>query len=101
MTTALCIIHIETTQGVNLTVKAITIGQAATMLAVPLGTIAMILVLFDSASTKGRPLWGWARVFVLFGAVVLLGIAAVMYVKIKPEITNVLVKLMDMSQVKD
>ena len=90
MTTALYIIHVEATQGVNLTVKAITIGQAATMLAVPLGVIAMIVVLFDAAATKGRPLWPWAKVFVPFGAVVLLGIAAVMYVKIQPQIMSIL-----------
>jgi len=90
MGTALYFIYVENARGVDLTVKAITIGQAATMLAVPLGSIAMILVLCDSASTKGRPLWGWAQVFVLLGAIVLLGIAAVMYVKIKPQIVNLL-----------
>ena len=90
MSTALLIIFMEQTQGVNLTVQAIAVGQAATMLAVPLGTIAMIVVLFDSASTKGRALWGWAQVFVLAGAVVLFGIAAVMYVKIQPAIMSVL-----------
>ncbi|NQU22719.1 MAG: Nramp family divalent metal transporter [Candidatus Nealsonbacteria bacterium] len=90
MSTALYIIHVEDARGVDLTVKAITIGQAATMLAVPLGSIAMILVLCDSKSTGGRPLWGWAQVFVLIGALVLLGIAAVMYVKIKPQIVDLL-----------
>jgi manganese transport protein len=90
MSTALLIIFMEDTQGVNLAVQAIAVGQAATMLAVPLGTIAMILVLFDSASTKGLALWGWAQVFVLLGAVVLLGIAAVLYVKIQPAIMSIL-----------
>ena len=90
MSTALLIIFMEQTQGVNLAVRAIGVGQAATMLAVPLGTIAMIVVLFDSASTKGRALWGWAQVFVLLGAVVLFGIAAVMYVKIQPAIMSIL-----------
>ncbi len=89
MGTALFLIYMEEMQGVNLTVQAITVGQASTMLAVPLGTIAMIVVLFDSASTKGRPLWGWAAVFVLVGAVVLFGIAAVMYVKIQPAVMGI------------
>lgn len=90
MSTGLFIIFMEEARGIDLTVRAIAVGQAATMLAVPLGTIAMIVVLFDSASTKGRPLAGWAQVFVLVGAEVLLGIAAVMYVKIKPELTTLL-----------
>ena len=90
MGTSLFLIYMEEMQGVNLTVQAIAVGQASTMLAVPLGTIAMIVVLFDSASTKGRPLWGWAAVFVLLGAVVLFGIAAVMYVKIQPAVMGIL-----------
>ncbi|NQT41216.1 MAG: Nramp family divalent metal transporter, partial [Planctomycetes bacterium] len=90
MSTALYIIHIEATSGVNLTVKAIRIGQAATMLAVPLGVIAMVVVLFDSKAVKGRGLPMWAKGFVLFGAALLLGIAALMYVKIQPELTSLL-----------
>ena len=74
----------------DLKVAAILVGQASTLLAVPLGAIAMILVLLESTSTKGRPLRGWACVFVLFGALVLLGTAALMYVKIKPEVMNIL-----------
>jgi hypothetical protein len=74
----------------DLKVAAILVGQASTLLAVPLGAIAMILVLLESASTKGRPLPGWACVFVLFGALVLLGTAALMYVKIKPELMSIL-----------
>ena len=53
------------------------------------GFLALIPVLPESSSTKVRPLRGWACVFVLFGAVVLLGIAAVMYVKIKPELMDI------------
>jgi len=74
----------------DLKVAAILVGQASTLLAVPLGAIAMILVLLDSASTKGRPLRGWACVFVLFGALVLLGIGALMYGTIKPAIMSIL-----------
>lgn len=71
-------------------VKALAVAQAATLLAVPLGTIAMVLVLFDKRATKGRDLPLWAKVFVLVGAVVLLAIAAMMYVKIKPAIVRIL-----------
>ena len=74
----------------DLKVAAILVGQAFTLLAVPLSAIALILVLLDSASTGGRPLRGWACVFVLFGALVLLGIAALMYVKIQPAIMSIL-----------
>lgn len=74
----------------DLKVKAIAIAQAVTMLAVPLGAIAMVVVLFDSRATKGRRLSLWAKGFVLFGAAILLGIAAMMYVKIQPEIMKIL-----------
>ncbi|MHC4178953.1 MAG: divalent metal cation transporter, partial [Planctomycetota bacterium] len=90
MSTALYIIHIEVTQGVYLAVKAIRVGQATTMLAVPLGTIAMVVVLFDKRANQGRPRSPWLKAFVLFGAVILLGIAAMMYTKIKPELINIL-----------
>ncbi len=90
MSTALFIIFMEQSQGVNLTVRAITVGQATTMLAVPLGTIAMVVVLFDKRANRGRPRSLWLKAFVLLGATVLLGIAAVMYVKIQPEVMNIL-----------
>ncbi|MHC4398386.1 MAG: NRAMP family divalent metal transporter [Planctomycetota bacterium] len=76
----------------DLKVAAILVGQASTLLAVPLGAIAMILVFLESGSTKGKPLRGWACVFVLFGAAVLVGLAVVMYVKIQPELMNILGK---------
>ena len=60
------------------------------MLAVPFGTIAMLVVLFDKRATKGRDLPRWAKGFVIFGAAVLLGIAVMMYVKIKPELVELL-----------
>lgn len=71
-------------------VKAIAVGQAATLLAVPLGTIAMVVVLFDRRAWRGRAPRIWTKAFILFGAAVLLGIAAVMFVKIKPRIADVL-----------
>lgn len=74
----------------DLKVRAIRVGQAATMLAVPLGVIAMVVVLFDKRATGGRDLPWWAKAFVLLGAVVLVGIAVLMYVKIRPELYKVL-----------
>jgi hypothetical protein len=59
------------------------------MLAVHLGAIAMVVVLFDRRATKGRALPIWAKDFVLFGSVVLLGIAALTYWKIQPELYRI------------
>jgi len=70
----------------DIKIQAIRVGQAATMLAVPLGAIAMVAVLFDKRATKGRDLPVWAKAFVLLGAAVLVGIAVLMYVKIQPEL---------------
>ena len=77
-------------QPEDLKVKAIRVGQASTMLAVPLGAIAMVAVLFDKRATKGRDLPLWAKGVVLVGAAVLLGIAVLMYVKIQPELFELL-----------
>jgi len=60
------------------------------MLAVPLGAVAMVIVLFDRRAVRGRGLSPWAQVFVLLGYTVLLGIGALMYVKIKPELMLIL-----------
>jgi len=70
-------------------VIAIAVGQAATLLAVPFGAIATVVVLFDRRATGGRKLGLWAKALVLFGAAVLLFIAVVMYVKIKPAILQI------------
>ena len=75
---------------VDLKVAAIRIGQASTMLAVPLGAIAMVLVLFDRRSNKGRDLPGWAKVFVLSGFTVLIGLAITTATAILPEIRDLL-----------
>lgn len=80
----------EETKTLDLKVAAILVGQASTMLAVPLGAIAMVVVLFDRRATKGRALPIWAKAWVLFGAVVLLGIAALTYWKIQPELSRIL-----------
>ena len=50
----------------------------------------MVIVLFDRNVTKGRAFSLPAKAFVLFGAAVLLGIAAMMYVEIQPTITKIL-----------
>ncbi len=80
----------EKTKKTDLKVAAILVGQASTMLAVPLAAIAVVAVLFDRRNAKGRPLPLAAKAFVLFGAVVLLGIATVTYLKIKPELLEIL-----------
>lgn len=90
MSTALCITYVESTTGVDLTVKAICVGQAATLLAVPLATVAMVVVLFDRRTMGKHSLSLPAKAFVLFGAAVLLGNAALMCVKIWPAISSVL-----------
>jgi len=74
----------------DLKVTAIAIGQAATMLAVPFGAIAMVVVLFDKRATRGRDLPIWTKGLVLFGAAILLGIAAMMFYKIRPELAKLL-----------
>ncbi|HUT90606.1 MAG TPA: divalent metal cation transporter [Thermoguttaceae bacterium] len=114
MTTALFIIHqdvaakaaasapsetVESTAGapraalakkVDLKVAAILVGQAATMLAVPLGAIAMVVVLLDDRLTPGRALPIWAKLLVVVGACVLLGIAGLTYFKIQPALVAIL-----------
>lgn len=74
----------------DLKVAAILVGQSATMLVVPLGAIAMVLVLFDSRATKGRVLPLGAKLVVLIGAVVLLGIGGLTYFKIQPALMSIL-----------
>jgi Mn2+/Fe2+ NRAMP family transporter len=80
----------EAKKKLDLKVAAILVGQASTMLAVPLGAIAMVVVLFDKRATKGRALPLWAKAFVLFGATVLLGIAILTYWKIQPALSSIL-----------
>jgi len=70
-------------------VIAIAVGQGATLLAVPFGAIATVLVLFDKRHRKGKELSLAVKAFILFGAVVLLGIAVMMYIKIRPAIAEI------------
>ena len=71
-------------------VKAIAVAQAVTMLAVPLAAVATVVVLLDRRAVKGRGLSPWVKVFVLFGSAVLLGIAFMMYLKVRPELAALL-----------
>lgn len=80
----------EGRKTIDLKVAAIRVGQASTMLAVPLGAIAMVAVLFDERAVKGRRLGLAVKAFVLFGCAVLLAIAAKTYVSIKPELMMIL-----------
>jgi manganese transport protein len=99
MFTALAIIHFtppvaadaagEPAQS-QIEVTAIMLAQAMTLLAIPLATIATVLVLFDGKATKGRPLSAWALGFVVFGAVLLLTNAAMTAMKIGPKIVDLL-----------
>jgi Mn2+/Fe2+ NRAMP family transporter len=70
-------------------VIALAIGQAATLLAVPFGTVATVVVLFDKRRRGGRRLSIWTKGFVIFGAAVLLAIAIMMYVKLQPIVTKI------------
>jgi len=80
----------EGRRTIDLKVAAIRVGQASTMLAVPLGAIAMVAVLFDERAVKGRRLHPAVKVFILFGCAVLLTIGALMYFTIKPELMMIL-----------
>jgi len=81
---------VEPAKKVDLKVAAILVGQAATMLAVPLGAIAMVVVLLDDRLTPGRALPIWAKLLVVVGACVLLGIAGLTYFKIQPALMAIL-----------
>ena len=70
-------------------VIAIAVGQGATLLAVPFGAIATVIVLFDKRHRKGKELSLGVKAFVLFGALVLLGITVMMYIKIRPAIADI------------
>jgi hypothetical protein len=74
----------------HIEVKAIATAQAITMLAVPLAAIAMVVVLFDRRATGDRDLPLAVKAFVLFGAGTLLGIALMMYWKLKPQLAEIL-----------
>ncbi len=72
----------EKPAGSQLKVQAIAVGQATTLLAVPLGAIVTILVLFDRRANANRPLPLPAKLFAIAGLLVLLSTAAVTYEKL-------------------
>lgn len=99
MFTALAIIHFTPAATADVAgepaqsqveVTAIMLAQAMTLLAIPLATIATVLVLFDGRAVKDRPLSAWAKGFVVFGAVLLLTNAAMTAMKIGPKIMDLL-----------
>lgn len=69
-------------------IRAIALAQALSILAVPLGVIAMVVVLFDGSSMPGHPLSVASKTFVLLGAVVLLGIALMTASKVRPALMD-------------
>ena len=73
-------------QKQDLKIKALAVGQAATMLAVPLGAFAAAFILFDRKATKGRALPWYGKAVVLLGVAALLSIAVLMYFEIRPAI---------------
>lgn len=64
-----------TSEKLDLKVTAIRVGQACSLVAVPLGAIAMVVILLDRRNTPGRDLHVALKVFVIFGALVLLSTA--------------------------
>lgn len=56
-------------------VIAITIAQAFTVLAIPLGAVATVLVLLDKRAVKDRALPSWAKGVVCLGVVVLVALS--------------------------
>ncbi len=60
-------------------VIAIAIGQACTLFAIPLGAIAVVVVLFDKRATKGKGLGLPGKALVIVGIGTLLFITGVLY----------------------
>lgn len=95
MFTALAIIHFTPPVAADVAgepaqsqveITAIMLAQAMTLLAIPLATIATVLVLFDAKTVEGRSLPTWAKGFVILGAGLLLTNAAMTAMKIGPKI---------------
>jgi hypothetical protein len=72
----------------DIKVTTIAIGQASSLVAVPLAAVAMVVVLFDRQATRGHGLPAWAKAFVLFGALVLLGVAVTTLTKLWPQLVQ-------------
>lgn len=74
----------------SLKVNAIAIGQATTLLAVPLGVIVTLIVVFDPQSNRNHRLPLPAKGFVIVGLVLLLGVALSTFSKLLPAIRELL-----------
>lgn len=82
--------HSPEESGKDPRITAIAVGQAATLLAVPLGAVATVIALFDRKGAGGRALGPLTRAFVLLGILVLLGLTVVTYVKLVPLLRSLL-----------
>ncbi len=74
----------------KLKVNAIAIGQATTLLAVPLGVVVTLVVLFDRRANQKHPLPLAAKGFVIVGVVLLLGVAFSTFTKLLPAMGELL-----------
>ncbi len=74
----------------HLKVNAIAIGQATTLLAVPLGVVVTLVVLFDPRANRKHPLPLAAKGFVIVGLLLLLGVASSTFLKLLPAIQKLL-----------
>lgn len=70
--------------------NAIAIGQATTLLAVPLGVIVTLVVVFDPRSNQNHRLPIAAKGFVIVGVLLLLGVALSTFTKLLPAIRELL-----------
>ena len=62
------------------------LAQAVTLLAIPLATVAAVVVLFDAKATKDKPLPAWVKGFVIFGALLLAGNVVMTAIKLWPKV---------------
>ena len=74
----------------RLKMNAIAIGQATTLLAVPLGVVVTLVVLFDPRANRRHPLPLAAKGFVIVGVLLLLGVAMATFSKLLPAIEKLL-----------
>ena len=86
MCVAIAILLTEGDGGSDIKVKAIMLAQAVTLLAIPLATIAAVVVLFDAKATKDKPLHPLVKGFVLFGALLLMGNVVMTAMKLWPKV---------------
>jgi Mn2+/Fe2+ NRAMP family transporter len=90
MVTAIAIIVTSAGGESDVKVAAIMLAQAMTLLAIPLATIAAVLVLFDAKATQDKPLAGWVKGFVIFGAALLFANVVMTAWKLWPRVQDLL-----------